>query len=120
MDKVLFNVWVCIYLIMMIGMARGADIPTHDAWGNAFPRACVRADLMSQPAYFVIGAKLGHSPGGKKTIGWFQPPSPGTKGLPTILVDEVIVDKKVQDQVILHEQCHNYLWRTTGDWNWHR
>lgn len=110
---------VAFALIIGTRSSPAADRPVPvDLWGNVYPQACQRADLLDTPAIILLDQHLGHWPDGRKTIGLFLQPMPPSK-TGTILVDRTVQDKFVQMEVIRHEQCHNLLWRTTGDPDWH-
>lgn len=110
--------WGIIFMICLASPVKAKTWPTHDAWGNPFPKECQR-DLSNILVHMRF-EDLGYM-GGKKTLGYFLPSKQGPRSAPgTILVDTSIKDFKTQDAVIQHEMCHAVMWYETGNWEWHK
>lgn len=107
------------FILMKVFHAYGAQgYPDVDPWGNVYPEACKRADWAQVPANIVFDRDLGYWPDGRKTLGLFVEPKWPAK-IGTIYVDVSVKVWQTRVEILRHEECHNWLWMTTGNPRWH-
>jgi hypothetical protein len=102
-----------LFLLAGCSAAHGAVVPAQhkDIWGNVIPVEC-RGDLPAIPVIEVSADWLVKATGGAKDrLGLWSPVHVAyvLKGL----------DAATRAEVVRHEQCHEQMWRVTGDASWH-